>query len=693
MKKVTRKIKTALDALSSGSDKNGYKRRDGQIKMINDIRNILASEHSKVAVCEAGTGIGKTLAYLLSVVPTAQAQRKSVVISTATVALQEQILQKDLPLFQTIYPDQLTFVVAKGKGRFVCLERLKLLISSINTQHELDLNQEFLFEEQVEKVHLDIALEMSALIEKGQWDGDRDSWKGKRLPDFVWNAVASDQHQCKSSFKNHKNCPYHKNREEIFKSNIVVANHALFARDLELGGGVLIPSANDAIYVFDEAHQLPDILRSAKASTINCEGFISVLDSIRKVHASRKLTKAINEDSATTHITNLDSCITGMSKDVDSLAKWSHEASKRYLSVKPLFRFEFGQLPNSLKLLVTNLKTSIADALSVLNRINNEVSDLARDGNDNAESALSDLGFFIGRLTHWSTCLHLLIEVHEKGIQPAKWIEKDAKGRFLLGAGEVSIGSYLKKSLWDKNNGVVLTSATLRSLNSFNDFARDVGLDYEHSAFFRQYSSPFNYGNSQLVLPKSIPFEPNSEEFKVWLKTNIFRLFEGYRSSLVLFTSKVLMEEVRSCIEHTCTTNKVLLQCQGDAPRQVIIENHQKALSRNLSSVVFGLDSFSEGLDLKGELLENLIITRIPFEMPDSPIVAALMEYEKWIGNLPFYTVTLPAASRALMQSVGRLIRTENDSGRCIILDKRIITKRYGAELLEALPPFSKGYF
>lgn len=691
---VISKIKACLDALDKSSVMKGFARRDGQMSMVNDIRQILNSEHSKIAVCEAGTGVGKTLAYLLATVPTAKAQGKSVVISTATVALQEQILKKDLPMFQSIYPDAFTFAVAKGKGRFVCIERLQSVISNASgMQQEMDFGQDVLFDEPVEQEHIDIVTEMSDKLSKGLWDGDKDTWTGARLPDFVWTAIASDQYQCKSNFKKHAHCPYHTNREALFSCDVIVANHALVARDLEIGGGILLPSTDDAIYVFDEAHQLPEVVRSAKASTLNCQGFASVIDSLKKVHSSRKMTKAIDVSKASKFISDLDSGLRSVTQDLNALSIWSEEAAIKYLSEKSLYRFEFGRLPTHMETLVNNMSLSLKSVTKVLTRVQNELTDLAKEGNTAAEASLSDVGFYLGRLNHSSDCLNILLAVHDGQIQPAKWIERDSKERFCLGAGEVSVGNYLKDTLWDNNSGIILTSATLCSLGSFNDFARDTGLDFDQSAYFRRYSSPFKYHKSKLLLPKSLPFEPNTDEFKVWLKTNIKELFTGYKSSLVLFTSRALMEEVRTQIENSCTTTKILLQCQGDAPRSVIVENHKKALDRGLSSVIFGLDSFSEGLDLQNDLLENLIITRIPFEMPDSPLTAALVEFEKSMGNMPFYTVTLPAASRALQQSVGRLIRSESDVGRCLILDKRIITKRYGSDLLAALPPFTQEYF
>lgn len=680
-------IKATLENLSLVFDH--YSRRDGQIQMINDIRRILVSEQTKVGVCEAGTGIGKTLAYLIAAVPTAKCQGKPVVISTATVALQDQILHKDLPLFAKVYPGKLSFSLLKGKGRFVCRERLAAVVSCV--QGTLDFDGEApLFDAPPTETDIAIMTEMSAQLADGAWNGDKDSWRGARLPAAIWETIASDQHQCKVSYPKHAQCPYHQHRDEMLGSDIIVANHALVAKDIEMGGGILLPSVQEAIYIFDEAHQLPGIVRNARGATLSIEGFASVLESLKKNHDNRKFTKLLDAETAKSQIVKLDNAIAALAADLNAIAMWSEHARAELLSDRSLYRFEFGHLPQSFLVLVTNMLTSCSGLQKEMNRIHGKISELVKEGNSSAGSALSDVGFYSGRLDYALQCLSCLERENESGVQPAKWVELDSKERFLLGAGEVSVGPFLKDAIWSDNSGIILTSATLKSLGQFHDFARDTGLDFDCSAYFRSYPSPFDYQRSQLIVPDDIPFAPNTEEYKVWLKTNILTYIKGQPSTLVLFTSRALMEEIRTHIEGACTTSRTLLQCQGDALREVIIENHRKALERDMSSVLFGLDSFSEGLDLQGELLVNLIITRIPFEVPDSPLSAALMEFEKAQGNLPFITVTLPMASRALTQSIGRLIRSERDVGRCVILDKRIITKRYGAELLDALPPFQR---
>ncbi|MFD2269919.1 helicase C-terminal domain-containing protein, partial [Vibrio thalassae] len=491
-------------------------------------------------------------------------------------------------------------------------------------------------------------------------------------------------------------CPFHIARSELSGADIIVANHSLVAMDLQLGGGVLLPSVDEAVYVFDEAHRMPDIVRDATASTMSLSSTLSVLESLNKLADKRKLTAALSPSLSQRISDEIKVNANDLIKSLRALQDFVATNEEVLFHGSQFHRFELGTIPNVFESLLLDVQTSTKAVRRTLGKTGNHLKAEIIDEGSNlvAEKGLSDLSFFIGRIDLVWTTTNLLMTHHTAGIQPAKWLER-RDGKLYLAASEVSVGNSLLSWLWKKNSGVILTSATLRSLSVFDTYLSSTGLNLaNHAAVFcRVYESPFDYqSQAKLIMPINLPFEPNDAEYVTWLKHIMFNLIKGEPSSLVIFTSHAQMQAVRTAVEHSCTTSKILLQCQGDASRQAILENHAKAIEQGLRSVLFGVNSMAEGLDLRGDLLTNLIIVRLPFEMPESPIAAAHMEYEKYLGNNAFYTVTLPKASIALIQSVGRLIRSENDSGKCTILDKRIQTKNYGEDLLCSLPPMSREY-
>ena len=248
----------------------------------------------------------------------------------------------------------------------------------------------------------------------------------------------------------------------------------------------------------------------------------------------------------------------------------------------------------------------------------------------------------------------------------------------------------MKDILWERAAGVGLFSATLRALNSFDYFCHQAGLDPQTGGRYLALASPFDYPNqARLVIPK-IPVEPSHNDFTSLLPDLIMEYLEGETASLVLFSSYWQMKEVAEQIKERVESNGWLLQVQGQQSRSSQLEKHRQACKQGKVSILFGTGSFSEGLDLPGNELTNLIITKIPFAVPTSPIEAALSEFIESTNGNPFLQISVPEASKKLIQAVGRLIRKESDSGRVVLLDKRVLTKNYGQLLLDSLPPFQR---
>ncbi|MGL4829000.1 MAG: ATP-dependent DNA helicase DinG, partial [Vibrio sp.] len=251
--------------------------RRAQNYLVAEIAKTLCGTYHKstrMLVAEAGTGIGKSLSYLMAVIPVAVANRRKVVISTATVALQEQLISKDLPLFRRISEQRFSFILAKGRQRYCCSERLTVACGA-------DDSQIALFETKPKPQDTELLTELYAALSQGKWDGDRDAWPAP-INDELWSLIVSDKHSCNGSFSAHRHCPFQKARSELDKVDVIIANHSLVMADADLGGGVILPAPEETIYVFDEAHHLPTVARDHSSAAATLKGAASWLEKLNQ---------------------------------------------------------------------------------------------------------------------------------------------------------------------------------------------------------------------------------------------------------------------------------------------------------------------------------------------------------------------------------------------------------------------------
>ena len=284
-------------------------------------------------------------------------------------------------------------------------------------------------------------------------------------------------------------------------------------------------------------------------------------------------------------------------------------------------------------------------------------------------------------------------EVPKKEAPPlAKWIIRKANDQidYDFCASPVSAAAHLANSLWKHAAGAVLTSATLQSLGSFNLLLSQTGLNWFPKTSTLALTSPFNFAEQgELYLPplNSSPkdVQGHTQEIIAWLPKLIDEK-QGV-GTLVLFSSRKQMQEVALGLPENL---KAHLLIQGDTPKATLLQNHHQNIEQNRASIIFGLDSFAEGLDLPGTACMHVIIAKLPFAMPDNPIDKTLSRWIEQNGGNPFVEITVPETSLKLIQAVGRLIRTESDYGRVSILDNRIKNASYGKKLLASLPPFKR---
>ncbi|MCW8334822.1 ATP-dependent DNA helicase DinG [Vibrio paucivorans] len=661
--------------------------RRAQNYLVAEIAKTICGDYHKsnrILVAEAGTGIGKSLSYLMATIPVAVWNNRKVVISTATVALQEQLINKDLPLFRRLTDREFSFVLAKGRQRYCCSEKLASASGA-------DGGQLAMFESKPKAKDIELLGRLYTALSQGKWDGDRDSWP-KPIKDELWQHIVSDKHTCNLSMPAHRDCPFQKARSDLDKADVIIANHSLVMSDADLGGGVILPEPENTIYVFDEAHHLPKVARDHSSAAASLKGAASWLERLNQ--AVSKFSSLADEKRVSRFRNELQDAIQFLIPTLGALAtrfEPSQFEEKRY-------RFENGELPEWLEAESQELKKAANKANTAVAKIADLIAERVKDGelaNRLAEPALAELGFYIQRMGNLAQVWQLMAEpIRDKGAPLARWLEvsPDREDDYIVNVSPLEVGWQLDQQLWSRCIGAVLVSATMRALNSFSFFCHQAGISEkpEKGTRFLALASPFDYQNQAELYVPTMKYEPQAPQFTEYLIERLPKLIEDKKANLVLFSSYWQMNQVAEALATNFAKRGWALQVQGDSSRSEILNKHKTLVQCQKTSVLFGTGSFSEGLDLPGELLENLIITKIPFAVPTSPVEQAHAEYIEQRGGNPFLQISVPEASKKLIQSVGRLLRKERDSGRVIILDRRIVTKRYGKSLLDSLPPFKR---
>ncbi|WP_174875244.1 ATP-dependent DNA helicase DinG [Vogesella oryzae] len=686
----------------------GFRPRAAQRRMLAEIANAFgrslppntegeAVERNgeSIAVVEGPTGVGKSLAYLLAGGVMAKCRNKKLVVTSATIALQEQLVNRDLPFLIEKSGLALTFALAKGRGRYLCPYRLYQLTSE-HAQGELLAPDPTmaLWERNPEQAEIDALRQLSDAFYYRRWNGDRDTW-AENIEDDLWRRVTNDRHGClKAGCPNRAECPFYLARETLETVDVVVANHDLLLADITMGGGVILPAPDQSFYCIDEAHHLAKKAVNQFAAEHSVAQAMAWLDKVPAL-ATRVDSLIDKPELSVNAIDAAGACM-------ESLTEWlwllqgepSLEAASD--NMEPSWLVEDGTLPEHMKVPAANMALSarmlyknlagMADALT-LQRKDKQQDALLLD------KTSADAGFFVGKCEQLVALWDLFEKEPDEAAPPiAKWVTRrlDGKGDYIFSASPVSAAASLAATLWRRVSGALLTSATLRSLGNFDLLLSQTGLKWLPEVTCVALDSPFNFSEQgELYLPPlaATPKDPSAhtKEIISWLP----RLIDCSEAvgTLVLFTSRKQMNEVADGLDPSL---REYILIQGELPKAVILERHYSALKEGRASVLFGLDSFSEGLDLPGEACVHVIIAKLPFAMPDDPVGRTLARWIEKRGGNPFVELTVPEASIKLVQAVGRLIRTESDYGRVTILDNRIVRQSYGKKLLASLPAFRR---
>ena len=678
--------------------------RYGQRLMIAEIAKTLAilgsDEDCEPPVCviEAGTGTGKTLAYIVAVLPLAQALGYKVVIATATVALQEQVVLKDIPEILEGSDLSFTFSLAKGRGRYLCLSKLDMLLrGSDSLQAMMDLYGEeldnpgggdhALYEQMLEQ------------LSSGEWQGDRDDWKDP-IADINWKPVTVENAQCMGSKCSHfRNCCFYKARDSMEKADCIVSNHDLVLADLALGGGVILPDPGKCIYIFDEAHHLPFKSNKHFSSSTRIKATNNWLERSENLLlrlVKEKLIDATQQQSLQRLIANtrveLDQSWLLLEQTLESVGDIESYDNRAQHA------FKLGIVPQEIQAMASILAEQFTRIATGFRNIGDDLKQVMEEGGDVKQKQLAEQWYpLIGSLvkraeSNLELWLSYAVSDPEQQAPHARWLSFNDKENLRdigLSSSPVLAADNLQQRLWQKCAGAVLTSATLSALGQFDMLKMRAGLpDHSH---YLSIPSPFNFAAvARLVVPRMHCDPSDLEKHTDVIVKALPKLLQKNCAALMLFSSRRQMLDV---LQRLPADWRDLILCQDDYQKAQLLKYHRQRVDRGEGSIIFGLSSFAEGVDLPGDYCTHVLIAKIPFAVPNDPIEMTLSDWIEQQGKNPFMTLAVPDAAFRLVQASGRLLRSENDSGQITLFDERIVNRRYGNTILDSMPPYKREIF
>ncbi|TMO84462.1 ATP-dependent DNA helicase [Pseudoalteromonas spongiae] len=603
----------------------GYAPRQPQIDMAKSVALAIAKDEQ--AIVEAGTGTGKTFAYLVP----ALLSDKKVMVSTGSKALQEQLFHRDLPALKNILGKGKKIALLKGRSNYLCIERLNQHVAHVpvddpDVMHQLAMVAKFSGETRSGDMADCSGIEEDAKV-LPYVTSTTDNCLGKECPSF-------------------QDCFVRKARVKAIESDLVVVNHHLFLADAvvkESGFGELIPNVN--CYIFDEAHQLPNIASDYFASRVSTRMVIELVRDIRLVYRA-ELFDMIQ-----------------LGKTLDKLETAVFDLRLQFPSDSQ--RGDWQQMIKQ------------ANVYRAIERLINDISflyqvlKLCLERSDKIEKLFERTASLKGQL-------ETMYDAQKPGF--SFWFET-TKRHLTFSITPLNVSERFRALVDNATSSWVFTSATLAVNGDLTHFAKDLGLN---TKIMEVYDSPFDYENQALLcIPRYLP-EPSKSEMGFSIVSIAKQMIKAAKGRcFILFTSYRMLNLVADGLSHSV---EYPLLVQGQASKRILLEK----FVMHGNSVLLGTASFWEGVDVRGDALSCVIIDKLPFAAPDDPLLQAKMKSHSGQGNDPFYSLQLPGAVIALKQGVGRLIRDRKDKGVLVICDNRLVTREYGRIFLASLPNMAR---
>jgi ATP-dependent DNA helicase DinG len=645
----------------------GYEHREPQLQMLLAVAQIQSRGGSLVV--EAGTGTGKSLAYLVPSIARAVRHDERVVVSTNTHTLQEQLMTKDLPGLREWLPWDFTACLLKGRSNYVSLRRWRRFLAEVCHDSE------------------ELRFKLKVLIWLHSTEsGDRSELRLHGREEVMWARIASDPLDCVGIHCTKEDCYVHRARAEAEAADLVVVNHALLLADAEVGGGLLPPFDH---LVIDEAHHLEEAATRGLRQEVDGPGLLALLERLASGEAGllselgRKPHLGASGEALAAAVPLSLSAAQRVRDLFESAVGWVgarlSEAERRddSLRLTPLLRAEPGW--QALRAAGENAATSLAVLDGALRRAVSGARDWL--GGTEPDQGVRELEIIRGRLHSAAELLGEALLTPDPN--RVYWFTLFARtDNLVLRAAPINVGTLLRDRVYTERRSTVFTSATLAVGGTFDYFRSRVGLGPEVEELI--LPSPFDFLHQALVcLPTDLP-APEHEDFDRHVEEVVGAVARrvGGRT-LVLFTSHRQLRDVHTALKHRTDLDEVLILGQGiDGQRRHLLKSFEEA-ERPL---LLGTASFWEGIDVPGERLSCVIMVRLPFPVPSEPVYAARAEQVRDA----FAQLALPQAALRLKQGFGRLIRRSTDRGAVVILDNRILGRDYGKAFLDVLPPASR---
>jgi Rad3-related DNA helicase len=650
----------------------GYEHREAQLQMLLGVAQIMR-RGGRLAV-EAGTGTGKSLAYLVPALARAVGRGERAVVSTHTHTLQEQLVLKDIPALRQWLPWDFEACLLKGRSNYVSLRRWR----------------RYLVEPCRDAEELKFKLKVLSWLQ-GTRTGDRAELRLQGTEESYWARIASDPLDCVGLRCTEADCFVHRARAQAERADLVVVNHALLLADASTGGSLLPPYEH---LVVDEAHHLEDSATQSLRCDVDGPAAEGLLRRLANDADGRRLGLlpgmrlqphlGESEDSLAEAELAALAAAPRCSAFFQAAAEWT----RRQLPEEGMRRDEAVRLvPEHRERedwpALAGLAADAVAALGALDGHLRRALALSREwlGGQQPDQDVRELEIIRGRLAEAADLLEQAF--HRPDPNRVYWMAVPGRtGVLLLRSAPLEIGSMLRERVFAELGSVVMTSASLAVAGSFDYFCSRVGLGAEVETLL--LPSPFDYLSQALVcLPTDVP-DPQSEDFEVAVEEIIADVAGRLNGrTLALFTSHHQLRNVYAGLKHRVDLDEVLILGQGiDGQRRHVL----RAFEENDRPLLLGTSSFWEGIDVPGDRLSCVVIVRLPFQVPTEPVFAARAERLRD----PFLQYALPQAALRLKQGFGRLIRRHDDRGAVVILDNRVLERDYGQAFLEALPPASR---